>query len=320
MLAIILAAAMSTAALSTPNSTTSDPTSVAPATSPARLPGSVQFDMTSKITGRTYRIYVNRPMKPAPPGGFPVLYLLDGDWAFGAASFQAVAAPLDGRSDIVLIGIGYPEGNPFLRRNPDLTPSMPSGSTLVDAKETWGPVKSGAFGDAEGFHRFLMEELRPIVTQAYKTDPKNQSLMGYSLGGLFALHVLFQHPDSYRSYVIGSPSIWWNDREVLKDEAAFKDLVRAGKVAPRILITSDEWEQFEGSPDLPPPGPKREEVLADLRKSKMVDNARDLATRLTALKGNADYKVHYTLFREETHLSGLPAATSRGVAFVAEKN
>ncbi|HEY0784936.1 MAG TPA: alpha/beta hydrolase-fold protein [Acidobacteriaceae bacterium] len=72
---------------------------------------------------------------------------------------------------------------------------------------TFGPVRSGDYGGAEGFHRFLTEELSPLIVQSFGANPGNQSPMGYSFGGLYALHVLFEHPDSYRSYVIGSPSI-----------------------------------------------------------------------------------------------------------------
>jgi predicted alpha/beta superfamily hydrolase len=90
-----------------------------------------------------------------------------------------------------------------------MTPSPPTGATLTQVEKDYGPAKPDAYGDAEGFHRFMTEELRPLIAQSYRTDPKNQSLMGYSLGGLFALHVLFQHPQSYQGYVIGSPSIWW---------------------------------------------------------------------------------------------------------------
>jgi hypothetical protein len=106
------------------------------------------------------------------------------------------------------------------------------------------------------------------------------------------------------------------DREVLKDEDAFDALVKAGKVAPRILVTSDQWEQFDGSPYLPPPGPERSAKLAEWREDRMVDNARELATRLMALPGGAGYKVRYTLFPEESHLTGIAASTSRGVAFI----
>jgi hypothetical protein len=82
-------------------------------------------------------------------------------------------------------------------------------------RKDYGPIKPGDYGGAEAFHHFMMEELRARIRGLYRVDLHNQSLMGYSLGGLFALHVLFEQPDSYSTFVVGSPSIWWNDREVL---------------------------------------------------------------------------------------------------------
>jgi predicted alpha/beta superfamily hydrolase len=319
MLASIIAMALAAQAAAAESPPAPSAATTAPATSPAVQPGAVQFDMTSKITGRTYRIYVSAPLgSPPPPNGFPVLYTLDAYMTFGTASTQADVGRTDNRAPMVVVGIGYPDiRKTLLSRNRDMTPSPPTGATLTQVEKDYGPAKPDAYGDAEGFHRFMTEELRPLIAQSYRTDPKNQSLMGYSFGGLFALHVLFQHPRSYQGYVIGSPSIWWNDREVLKDENAFGALVKAGKVAPRILITSDQWEQFEGDPTLPPPGAERRDMLAELSEDRMVDNARELAARLTALQGGAGYKVRYTLFPEETHLSGMAASTSRGIAFIA---
>jgi uncharacterized protein len=177
--------------------------------------------------------------------------------------------------------------------------------------QMYGPIKAADYGGAEGFHRFMMEELRPRITGLYRVNPHNQSLIGYSLGGLFVLHVLLEQPDAYRSYVVGSPSIWWNDKEVLRDEAKFISAVRAGKAAPRILITSNEWEQFKGAPGLKP------DDLKAMKADRMVDNARELGSRLQAIKGPAGYDVRYFLFFQETHLSGAPAAASRGMAFIS---
>ncbi len=138
---------------------------------------------------------------------------------------------------------------------------------------------------------------------------------GASLCGLFVLHTLFRHPEAYRTFVAGSPSIWWNDREVLKDEPAFDAAVSSGKVAPRVLITSDQWEQDDASPDIPGSGPERETQLREMRAARMVDNARELAARLKALHGARGYEVRYVLFPEETHLTGVPASSSRGLVF-----
>ena len=290
------------------------PASGAPVIFPVVLPGAIQFDMPSKITGRTYRIYVATPSDPPPRDGYPTVYLLDASLAFATVASQATIARADGRPATLVIGIGYPDdGATMLLRRRDLTPSEPTGPSRVAMVQSYGPIKPSDYGGAEAFHRFMMEELRPRITGLYRVNPHNQSLMGYSLGGLFVLHVLFEQPDAYRSYVVSSPSIWWNDKEVLRDEATIVSAIRAGKAVPRILITSNEWEQFKGAPGVQP------DDLKEMKTERMVDNARELASRLQAIKGSAGYEVRYFLFLQETHISGAPAAASRGMAFLARR-
>ena len=283
------------------------------ATSPAALPGATQFDITSQITGRTYRISVSGPLAPPPAAGFPVLYVLDAFTSFPTAASQALLGSLNGRAPVVVVGIGYPSvlATQTLRKR-DMTP-WPSDPAAMDPGD-----KAEDYGGAEEFHRFMVEELRPIIARTAKVDLGKQALMGYSLGGLFTLNVMFRHPDAYQTYVAGSPSIWFDGRKLLEGEAAFSDLVRAGKTAPRLLITSDGWEQAADAPDLPASGDARAKAIAEMAAARMVDNARDLAGRLAALKGGAGYQVRYALFPEETHLTGIPASTSRGVAFVVK--
>ena len=52
---------------------------------PVQLSHSYSFDLASKITGQTYRILIAEPAGPAPAGGYPVLWMLD-----GLASFPAM--------------------------------------------------------------------------------------------------------------------------------------------------------------------------------------------------------------------------------------
>jgi len=267
---------------------------------PALLPLAVQFDIKSANTGRTYRIYVSRPVVPAPAAGYPVLYVLDADTAFPTAASQAVLASLlDSRKPVLVVGIAYPDVMATMSlRTRDLTPYVPNAETALTE-----PGKPEEWGGADAFHRFMLEELRPVIASMAGVDKSDQSLMGYSLGGLFALHVLLSDPESYRNYVIGSPSVWWNGRQVLQDLPSFGKKVQDGKVSPRVLITSDALEQAAGSRSLP-----------DIYR--MVDNARELADTLGKIKGRNGYRVDYTLFPNETHNSGIPASTSRGVAFV----
>jgi predicted alpha/beta superfamily hydrolase len=221
---------------------------------------------------------------------------------------------LGGARPLLVVGVGYPAAAAAMTlRNRDLTPTQPGPHDPGDVSDKPKPED---YGGADGFDQFMMEELRPVIARLYPVDPADQSLMGYSFGGLFTLHVMFKHPTAYRSFIAASPSIWFDDREVLKGEGAFSAAVRSGAAAPRILITSDRWEQSEESPELPPSGPARAKAIDEMERFRMVDNARELADRLKALPGGAGYNVRYALFPDETHLTGSPAATSRAVAFV----
>jgi predicted alpha/beta superfamily hydrolase len=267
---------------------------------PALLPLAVQFDIKSVNTGRTYKIYLAKPVVPAPATGYGVLYVLDADPAFPTAASQAFfASALDHRRPLLVVGIGYPDAMAAMKlRTRDLTPYVPDAETAGNIS-----VKPDEWGGGDAFHKFMLEELRPVIERMAAVDKSDQSLMGYSLGGLFALHILLTSPESYKTYVIGSPSVWWNGKQVLQDLPSFAKKVTDGKVSPRILITSDEWEQSAGSRSLP-------------ENYKMVDNARQVAETLQKITGRGSYRVDYILFPNETHNSGIPASTSRGVAFV----
>lgn len=283
----------------------------------ATIPGTAQFDLPSKITGRTYRIYVSKPLTPPPKTGYPIVYLTDGDVSFGSAAAAVTLGQTGGLRPGLIVAVAYPGANALQTqslRNRDLTPSQPDAASK--AVMLGAAVKPEDFGGGAGFYRFLTEELRPVVESRFPANPKDRTLMGYSLGGLFTLHALFEHPTDFRTFVVGSPSIWWNGREVLKGEAAFAQAVTSGRAAPRVLMTSAGWEQDEHM--IPHGMAKSDAMMKLVGDARMVDNARELADQLKALKGGPAYRVRYAVFDSETHNSGIPAATARGVEFALE--
>lgn len=280
-----------------------------PAQTPATLLGATQVDLPSKITGRTYRIFIALPSAPPPPGGYPVVYLTDGNGLFGTAATQMMLRQFGELRPAIIVGIGYPVSNAMqtlVLRNRDLTPPTPTDKIPAPLLTlAGGPA---GFGGADLFYRFIVEELRPALAATYRTDPQDQTLFGDSLGGLFTLHVLFRHPESFRTFVAASPSIWWNDAAVLADEPALAAKIVAGKASPRVLITVGGLEQ----PASPGGGAARSEKGGT---GHMIDNARDLAARLAALRGGPDYVARFQIFPDETHGSVIPAAISRGLGF-----
>jgi hypothetical protein len=285
----------------------------ATADAPVVLPNSVRFDLASKIAGRTYRIFVYEPLIPPPPEGYPVITVTDGNINFplamvmaGMFAFQAKAA--------MVVGVGYPTGAPLdltRLRVRDLTPPTP----LENIRLSPGmpDPEPENYGGADLFRRFLVEELRPAIAARWSVNPDDQTLYGYSLGGLFTLVSLFADPGSFRNFVAGSPSIWWNDRAVLEGEADFARRVGAGEAAPRVLVTIGEFEQ--DAPKVPPPGMTAEAVAELVAHGRMVENALELGARLAALKGPGGYEGRFHCFEGEDHLSAMAASIGRAVDF-----
>jgi uncharacterized protein len=270
----------------------------------AVLPLSRQFDFKSAINGRTYRVQIAIPFVPAPEKGYAVLYMLDGDAYFGTYSFAArMRAALGELEPAVVVGIGYPEAESdikvaLVRRQYDLTP------TQIDPKEAAQAglvTDTSALGGADAFLQVIEREVKPRVAAMLSVDSSRDTLFGHSLGGLFVLHTLFTHPESFQTYLALSPSIWFNHRVVLADEAQFAASVKSGKISPRIFIAVGGEE--ETAPTLLPPGMTREQVVKSIADSAMIRNAMDLGDRLTALPGVAGYTARVRVFDGETHVS-----------------
>jgi hypothetical protein len=275
----------------------------------ATLPSSLQVDFTSAVTGRGYRIQVALPLKPEPPAGYPVLYVLDGDANFAVYSSAARMRAFAGEVEpAIVVGIGYPEAEAdmmaFLsRRNLDLTPSRGDAGLAASVSQQLGGLDVPGFGEADAFLEVIETEIKPRLAALAPTAPGRDLLYGHSLGGLFVLHALFKRPEAFAKYLALSPSIWWDGRMILTREAAFALRVVAGEVAPQVFIGVGAFEQTpERAPQLP-----AEAVL----EAAMVDNAVALGERLAALPGPDGYRVETRVFDGQTHVSvGYTAVTA----------
>ena len=143
------------------------------------------------------------------PRRYPVLYLLDGDGHFHSATgvVQFMSSGINGNVQIPeLIVVAIPNTN----RTRDLTPSH---TTMgFDGEETDFLQESGG-GDA--FLKFVRTELFPKIDSDYRTAP-HRTLVGHSLGGLLALHALLDAPDMFQSYIAIDPSLWWDDKLLVR--------------------------------------------------------------------------------------------------------
>jgi predicted alpha/beta superfamily hydrolase len=63
------------------------------------------------------------------------------------------------------------------------------------------------FGQASNHLAFIRNEVITYVEQTYRTKPNNRSYFGYSLSGLFGAYILVTQPDTFKNYILGSPSV-----------------------------------------------------------------------------------------------------------------
>ncbi|MFP6584886.1 MAG: alpha/beta hydrolase-fold protein [Candidatus Hydrogenedentota bacterium] len=259
----------------------------------------------SKFVDQTFEIYVQVPWSRADGSErFPVLYLTD---SYGGMAFRDTTQIMQLGGDVprfITVGIGYKMESPVHSleiRTRDLTQTegasgIPGLSTFFkDAPNLKLKKKSGG---AEDFLKFIREELQPFIDENYPTMPKDRGYWGDSLGGLFGLYVLFNAPDTFDRYIIGSPSIWWEDRAIMKDAEAF---VRSHEsLNAKVFMAVGALEEVGG---------------AEASESAMVTNLFRLEDLLREAKlSGLELTTH--LFPNETHTSVIGMNYSRGIQTV----
>ncbi|EJW19276.1 alpha/beta hydrolase-fold protein [Paenibacillus alvei] len=267
---------------------------------PITLPRSTVYNMVSTHTNRDYRISVSVPEGEAPSEGYPVLYVLDGNALFPLCAESARVLKgrgIRGFGPLLVVGIGYlTEGDFPADRFYELTPPTDRASLPPrPGGEEWPPT-----GGGDNFLRYIEEELKPKIEEAYPIDRSKQALFGHSLGGLFTLNTMFTKPDLFQTYIAGSPSIWWSNRCVLEAEKTFTS-IRAVESDPspvRLLMTVGEEEASH--------------------PNRMLHNAEEMHQRLKKLEENG-LSVDFHVFPGEGHLSVLPGLIGRAVRFALHK-
>lgn len=83
--------------------------------------------------------------------------------------------------------------------------------------------KHAGGGRAGDYERMLIEELKPVIDERFRTltDAANTAIGGSSLGGLLALHAVLTHRETFGRAAVMSPSVWWDERTILKTVDAF---------------------------------------------------------------------------------------------------
>lgn len=172
----------------------------------------------SKVLGESRHYWVHLPSsyydRSIQPMKYPVLYILDGNIHFHSITgmIEILSSGANGTHvipEMIVVAILNTD------RTRDLTPS--SSKKGFDGTDADWIVNSGGGDD---FLRFLEQELIPSVESDYRTFPY-RTFVGHSFGGLAVINALISRSQLFNAYVLVDPSMWWDEKIMLKRTADF---------------------------------------------------------------------------------------------------
>lgn len=259
---------------------------------PYEVLGSEVWDVPDPASGREYQVFVQLPPSYAaePDRRYPVLFVTDADYAFPIIRQLGRRLNLDGPAieEFILVGLSYAKGDSgMVSRNRDYTPTAN------------GPrrASSTVHGGGPAYQAYLKTQVLPFVDTRFRTDPSRRILLGHSYGALLALQILFTESELFSGYALGSPSIWFDQRHVLKMEADYA--ARRTDLEADVFVYIGEFEGLGPTP-LHTTGP---------------DMVADVAALETALRSRAyaGLTLRSEVLNGEDHLSVAPRGFTRAL-------
>lgn len=265
---------------------------------PYALPDTAVLDFPAKAHAQEYKLYVSLPRnyEKRTAERFPVIYLLDADYAFALThSLQRHFTDRGLEREAIIVGIAYPGAESdmdvyYRTRTFDYTPSASpyAGYDLkIQLPSGGGPA----------FLKVLADEIVPEIDRRYRTVTAERMLVGNSYGGLFATYAMLVRPGLFSQFLIVSPSLWYDQQMIF---GVAKDYIAVHRALPAQVFFA--VGSFENEPP-----PSLTHFVDDLNKFCALMKSANLS----------GYQQTMVVFDSENHQSLFPAALSRGLRVLA---
>lgn len=162
----------------------------------------------------------------------------------------------------------------------------------------------GRGAKAAAYNQFILEELLPFIHTQYAIEQfKQKAFAGFSLGGLTAIDIVWNHPDVFSIAGVFSGSLWWRTKALGDDynddtdrimhqqirNARFSNPGGQGKYHPglRFYFTTGSLDE-----------------TADRNNNGIIDSIDDTLDLIKELKKpgySSDYEVKYVNYKDGKH-------------------
>lgn len=266
---------------------------------PYALPNTRVHPLPNTATGRKYEVLVDLPpsyFESDKP--YPVVFTTDSDYGFPLIRSLRRRIGGKGRNveDFVLVGLSYgigEESMPSKRR--DYTPTDPF--TRTGTKSAASDYdRASTYGQAAAYRDYIERDVFALIAREYRVDMQRKVYIGHSFGGLFGSYVLVTKPEMFRSYILGSPSLWFDKRTMFDLEAAYAKTHR--DLPANVLLSIGAYETTGNGPRY-----LNTDMIGDMHRFQRALKSRDYP----------GLRIESEILPDEDHLTGLPRTITHGL-------
>lgn len=264
---------------------------------PYEIADSEVWDVPDPVTQRGYQVFVALPPSYAsqPQRRYPVVYVTDADYAFPVIRQLGRRLNVEGPKieEFILVGLSYSKGEAgSTSRQRDYTPT-PNGPRSAPP--------GAIHGQSKAYQRYLREQVKPFISAHYRSDPARSTFLGHSYGALLGTQILFSDPGMFSSYILGSPSLWYDKRYALKQEAEYAR--QHQDLQAKVFLYVGAFEALR---------------KGDQRYNQTVDMVADNKALETVLTGRKypGLKLKSVVLNDEDHLSVAPRGFTQGLKYL----
>lgn len=255
---------------------------------PFGFPPFETIDIHANSNDKDYELYIQLPKSyQDTQKSYPLIIVNDSSWGFPITNGAMTLMGGNVVEEAIVVGVSYAKGEDrTISRTRDYTPSY-------SPKEPNGhsPEARKVSGHAKEYTAFLAEQVIPLMQKKYRVDANNKIFVGHSFGGLLGCYILVNRPEVFDHYIIGSPSLWYDNKVIFKMEQVYSAKNKSLRAHARIYVDDND---------------------SSLNNKTMADDVLAFENVLRS-RNYAGLRIETEIIKGENHHSVFPGLVSKGL-------
>lgn len=195
------------------------------------------IDIHSKSNDKDYELYIQLPKSyQDTKKSYPIIIVNDSSWGFPITNGAMTLMGGNVVQEAIVVGVSYAKGEDrTISCTRDYTPTFSPNERNGHSSEA-----RKASGHAKEYTAFLAEEVIPLMQKKYRVDMSNKIFVGHSFGGLLGTYILVNRPEVFDHYIIGSPSLWYDNKVIFDMEKKYSEKHKSLKAKAMIYVDDND--------------------------------------------------------------------------------